>query len=137
MWNFSDGDTSNQAHFSVEGCCSSWETDVSINDFSAFLSMKSYKKSDSQNFLLKISNYPKAYLPLFPENRVSHSWSPPCTPFRMCSRSKTTVIDDTSPVEPSGEQHSLVVSRNKTNLHKIIRKRRETPQYILWSKIWT
>ena len=34
----------NQAHILVEGYCKSQGTDILVNDFSAFLSMKRYKK---------------------------------------------------------------------------------------------
>ena len=53
---------SDQAHIPVEGCWLSRGTDISVNDFSAFLGMGRCKNLRTENFFLKISNYK----PFFP-----------------------------------------------------------------------
>ena len=69
--------TCSQAHILVEGYCKSRGTGLSVNEFSAFLSVGRCKNLDLWNFLLKISNYLRACFAVFPEHKVPHHWSSP------------------------------------------------------------
>ena len=79
----------NQAYFSLEGYCWSWVTDISVNDFTAFLSMERCKNSRSWEVSLK-----NICQPGFPGGRVPHSRPSPLNSFQGICRSETALLND-------------------------------------------
>ena len=55
-----------------------------MKDFSAFLDMRRCKNWPHEIFSWKYLTIWRLVLPVFPEHRVSCSWSPPWAPFRGC-----------------------------------------------------
>ena len=80
-------------------CCTSGAADVSVDDFTAFLSMSIGKKLASQNFLQKVSTLWRPALSVFPEHRVPAAF----LISTLSSFQGVLKFSDFIPVEPDGE----------------------------------
>ena len=78
----------NQVYIFTEGCCQScegycqsWGADVTMKDLSAFLDRRRCKNWAHKIFWKYLTIW-RRVLPVFPQHRAPHSWSPSWAPFR-------------------------------------------------------
>ena len=103
-------------HISQKSCYSH-EPDVSVNDFSAFLSMKRCKKLSSLKFSPENTYLSEGLLNQFPQSPESFILNLcPELPFRVCWRWAIAVAHDPDLVEPGDEGPSLGMKGSTLNL---------------------